>query len=176
MGHTLIALFDGEAERIVSAAGIQHIQHMNKIPVGKPCDREAANRVLPYHLTLLHWSRKEDAQYLPCAEKLRFSACTFRAEKPRILKFQNGSRLLYLPLVPERGFAELQKQISAVFHAPCDPFLHMTLAAGSADEIDAAYRAVSRVMQKPVIMQMTALALYHIWTPTKCVRRITRSK
>ena len=38
---------------------------------------------------------------------------------------------LYLPLVPERGFAELQKQISAVFHAPCAPFLHMTLAAGS---------------------------------------------
>ena len=73
MGHTLVAGFSGaDLNRITSLLTEDERKVLCKIPFGRGCDRDEADRALPYHMTLAHWSAAEDPLYLPRLDALRF--------------------------------------------------------------------------------------------------------
>ena len=65
MGHTLVARFEPNDFDSINGCLIEWKgKTMNKIPFGRNCDREEANRILPFHMTLLHWARSADSYML----------------------------------------------------------------------------------------------------------------
>lgn len=74
MGHTLVARFEPKDFDSVNRClmGWQG-KTINKIPFGRNCDREEANRILPFHMTLLHWARSADSYMLQKMNALSFS-------------------------------------------------------------------------------------------------------
>ena len=144
MGHTFVARFSDQDIRLIRTmmqkAGVGQTV---KIPYGRPCDRAAADLILPYHMTLFHWGRQEDAYYLGNLEKYRFpGACKVTVTEVVSVNAEEGSKLVKLRVKPSAGFAEMG-QIEA---------------------------SIKDNMQFPFEMTVTGISLYHIWEPVRLVR------
>ena len=62
MGHTVVAGFDKKSSEMINE--LMRPFNANKIPFGRNCDREAANREMDYHMTVFHWAKSIDSYYL----------------------------------------------------------------------------------------------------------------
>ena len=58
MGYTLVTSFDKLSYEKLNYL-LEH-QNANKIPFDKKCNREEANKILKYHMTLVHWGKQND--------------------------------------------------------------------------------------------------------------------
>lgn len=168
MGHTLVAVPDARFQSRISTL----LPGTNKIPFGRLCDRDAANAALPYHITLYHWGRGEDAVFLPKLENVRFSPCQAIITGSGVMCAEEGSALAYLSVSPGEGFAEMEKAFGAALGMPPPVFLHMTLAVGmEGNAIREVKRRMDGEFQYPLSVTIAGCGLFHIWTPVYESRR-----
>lgn len=169
MGHTLVTRFDPESRAFLH--NLMAPFTANKIPFGRNCDREAANREMDYHLTLLHWAKTRDAYFLDCIRDFQPAPCRIWVTGMQVMCAEEGSWLLYFTVAPGPGFRELTASLSDKTQAPCPGFLHITLAV-SQDyaAIEAIRGQLQRSVEFPFCLEVDGLDLYHIWRPTKKVR------
>lgn len=169
MGHTIVAGFQQESTQMLYRLTQGH--NANKIPFGRNCDREAANRVLDYHMTLFHWGKAEDSLYLPRLEHFSSTPFELLVTGAKIRPARENSRLLYLQVQPTPSYRNLAGLLEAQLQAPTSGFLHITLAISKdLGEIRALYEDVCRRAAFPLTLTADRLDLYHIWTPTVKVR------
>ena len=169
MGHTLVLRFN--------QAGYQKLQKLtgsapvNKIPFGRDCDREAANKILKYHMTVFHWARNEDEVYLPRLEHYQFHPCRIRITGCSMAAAEENSRLLYLQAEPAEGYAEMVSDLEKTLHCRTSGFLHITLAVSRNEkEILDLKSFVRSKAVFPFELEAEGMDLYHIWKPTRFVR------
>ena len=131
MGHTLVAVFDDELRRLIFEAGIVK---NNKIPLRTDCDREAVNRIIPYHMTLFHWAMRQDILYLRKMDQIRFQPCSVKIDSVGIMQGNLYSYVLYLKVSPDEGFETLCSNIEAATGRPVESFLHVTVSVSRDQE------------------------------------------
>ena len=170
MGHTLVAGFSGaDLNRITSLLTEDERKVLCKIPFGRDCDRDEADRALPYHMTLAHWSAAEDPLYLPRLDGLRRPRIALRAVSAACRDVQGGC-LLYLRIELLSGMDGLRTAIRGMGLEP-ERFLHITLAV---DRDAAALRAIAGRIHAsgalPAVLHPDRLDLYHIWRPVRLIR------
>ena len=170
MGHTLLAVFGQELRRLILEAGI--ISN-NKIPIRTDCDREAVNRIIPYHITLFHWDKRQDILYMKKMEKVRFQPCSVKVDSIGIMQGNLYSYVLYLKVSPDRGFDALCSNIEAATGRPVESFLHITISVSRDQKvIEAQYKALAKTLRLPLVLPVQALELYRIWSPVRFEQRI----
>ncbi|MBR6570014.1 MAG: hypothetical protein IKK75_06120 [Clostridia bacterium] len=143
----------------------------NKIPFGRGCDREAANAEMDYHLTLMHWSKEWDAQYLPLVENLKPSACRINVTGKQMMCAEEGSLLLYLTVEPSNGYPEMIEKLEKSMAMLSNGFLHITLAVSQhAQDIISIDQQLQETVDFPFELTIEGFDLYHIWKPTRKMR------
>lgn len=171
MGHTLVARFGPESRSFLHS--LMAPFGANKIPFGRSCDREAANREMDYHLTLLHWAKTQDEYYLNRIKDFVPIPCQVRVTGVQVMPAEEGSLLLYFSVEPASGFRELAASLGQKTQVPCAGFLHITLAVSQdSREIEAIYRRIRQTVSFPFTLDIEGLDLYKIWRPTKKVRSL----
>ena len=172
MGHTLVAsLAAADQRRIAMALAAAGLTAPNKIPLDRDCDREAANRILPWHATLAHWGRDEDALYLPRAERLRFATCALVGTG---LILDEADGLLLLRVRTGAGFAALCAEVERTIGLSASPFLHVTLAAeADREKLGSVWKQLRASDSLLAQLRVDAMELYHIWRPVRLVREWT---
>lgn len=169
MGHTLVTRFDSQSSQFLHS--LMQPFNANKVPFGRDCDREAANTVLDYHVTLFHWAKNQDAYYLDCIKDIKPVPCQIQVTGTQIMRAEEGSWLLYFPVSPAQGFTDLTASVEANIHTYCSGFLHITLAVSkNREEIEAINRHIRNNVTFPFYLNVEGLDLYHIWKPTRKVR------
>lgn len=168
MGHTLVAVLSQEDEtRLTALLARCGMQDANKIPFGRGCDRAKADAVLPHHITLVSWSKKEDAVMLDRLRSYHFPGnCEILAGEPVLSPSKEGSTVLMLPVTGGQGWAQLQQSVKKQTGTPCQASPHITLAASKDKALLRAYQ--DRLLQSclfPLHLTVTGAQLYHIWTP-----------
>ena len=169
MGHTLVTRFDPQSRKRLS--DLMAPFAANKIPYGRKCDREAANRVLDYHVTVLHWAKTMDAYYLERLRELSPAPCLLSVTRTCVMSAEEGSWLLYFQVEPGEGFADMVHDLEnktgiGIYLNP-----HITLAVSrDRDEIDRIRRQLDSTLSFPLQLRAEGLDLYHIWVPTQKVK------
>lgn len=173
MGHTLTAHFDRKSDALIQdimrkADALQAC----RIPYGRDCDRETANTILPYHITLFHWGRRDDAYYLGKLEELRFPGrCHVKAVDASLMHGAEDSLLLKLDVKPEEDYAELCSEIETLLGSKTVRHPHITLAISrDHEEIRRIHNAVSEHVPFPLALCIDGLDLYQIWKPVSLVK------
>lgn len=170
MGHTLVTRFSPESHLWIHQL-MQPFQ-ANKIPFGRKCDREIANAVLDYHITLFHWSKISDAYYLERIKNLKSSPFQVLVTGIHIMRAEEGSSLLFFSVEPKENFANAQKNLIETFDF-ISGFLHITLAVSlNHNEIDQIKQQIESQISFPVLMDVEGFDLYEIWTPTRKVKSL----
>ena len=171
MGHTLVTRFDSAGhERLQALLDGAGIAGNNKIPFGRDCDRRAANEVLPYHVTVFHWAKADDARFLRALEDFRFRPCRVRVTGVEAFPAEAGSRLLMLTVAPDAGYDAMRRALEAALGRATAGFLHITLSADlDAARVEDQRAALARTF-RPFALDVEGLDLYHIWRPTRFVR------
>lgn len=169
MGHTLVLRFDPSGYRKIQ--DLTGSMHVNKIPFGRDCDREAANRAMKSHLTVFHWGKEKDGLYLPKLEGYRFRPCRIRITGCRRMSAEENSCLLYLQAEPSEGYREMASELERTLRCRTSGFMHVTLAVSKDEkEIRRLEEAVLSRAVFPFELKAEGLDLYHIWKPTRFVR------
>lgn len=172
MGHTLVAQWNNdEFSRISRLAGLQPAGRYNKIPFGRNCDREDADLVLPYHMTVFHWRKSEDGRYLDRLNSLVFHPFRILVDAADVMCAEEGSFLLYLSVSPGAGYFSFVNELERILDARTSGFLHITVAVSKDEnEISTLYRNISGGVTFPFSVSVSTLALYHIWNPVRLVK------
>jgi hypothetical protein len=172
MGHTLVTRINQEdlayISAVISATGIR----TNKIPFGRNCDREAADRILPYHFTVFQWAKPDDEKYLrrlkdfknpgPCSLKVTGTSIMYPVEE--------GAALLYFDFEPDQRYGRCVNAIQKAMHGPTSSFYHITIAVSmDYDEIEVLKQKIDHTVTFPFIVRVEGFDLYHIWKPVKRV-------
>lgn len=168
MGHTLVTRFSPDSNRFLH--NLMDPLEANKIPYGRDCDREAANRELDYHVTMFHWSKAMDDCYLPRIRDFQATPCRIRITGVHSARSREGSRFIYFAVEPGEGFPELTAAVERATGERCSSFLHITLAI-TKDKAKA-HRVMDHVLRQvqfPFELEVDGLDLYKIWRPTKLV-------
>lgn len=144
-----------------------------KKPFGRNCDREAADRILPYHFTVFHWAKSDDEKYLgrikglnnpgPCSLKITGTYIMYPAEE--------GSGLLFFTVEPDERYDYCASAIEKAIKRPTSSFYHITIAVSKDyDEIAVLKRMIDRTVRYPFSVRVDGFDLYHIWKPVKRVQ------
>lgn len=171
MGHTLVAVFQDSLNRTLDAAltGLP----ANKIPFGRDCDRAQANRILPYHATLVHWGKASDAALLSRTMALRMQPCAVKVTGAALWDAEEFSSLLCLTAEPGAGFSALRRAITEKTGLTVPEALHITVSVSrDRDLTQQQHRALTKALHFPLTLPVRALALYHIWEPVCLVKEI----
>ena len=171
MGYTVVAGFDRESKVAIKKAVGTSLA--NKIPYGRNCDREAANRILDYHITLIHWGKEYDRVYLPCLDRIKMIPCKVKITGTFIMMSKEGSYLLYFKVEADERFHVLSDAIYSTTGISVSSFLHMTL------HVDKDYSKVQKLKEQidnrthfPIRISINSLDVYHIWNPVYLAKRI----
>lgn len=172
MGHTLIARFEPKDFDSVNRClmGWQG-KTINKIPFGRNCDREEANRILPFHMTLLHWGRSSDSYMLQRMNALSFAPVTVTVTGPDIMSAEENSFILYFQVIPEKDFNKWRSEQEKAVDAAFSGFLHITIAVSKdQEEINQLRQLLEQNLTFPIKLRICSLKLYHIWKPVELIR------
>ena len=169
MGHTVVTRFDPAGyERIYS---LMKDKKANKIPYGRNCDRDLANEIMDYHITMVHWGKAQDNDYLNKLPEVQFVPCQVTVTGLSVMAAEEGSCLLYFDVIPGEGFARMRKNLEQALQTGCSGFLHMTLAVSKdRGEILKIKEQLEKEAVFPFTLNVEGLDLYHIWKPVKKVR------
>lgn len=168
MGHTLIARFnDSEIHALLP----KHKAFMfNKIPFGRNCDREKANAVLPYHMTIMHWAKEQDSIFLPRTTLIQPQPASIQVEAVQMCAAECDSFLLYLQVSPGEGYYKLCDHLTSTIGLSASAYPHITLAVNQDYQlIQNIYNYLRNTIHLPFSLEIRALELYHIWSPTELV-------
>ena len=172
MGHTLITRLDQDSlarlDGIISGTGMR----TNKIPYGRGCDRETANRILPYHLTVFHWAKTEDEKYLRRLERFHTPGPFSLSVTGTSIMYhaEEDSALLYFRLRPDQAYKKCVSALEQALQVSTQSFFHMTLAVGKdAAEIERLRQRIDSRAAYPFSLRAEGFDLYHIWKPVRKV-------
>ena len=174
MGHTLVCAFSKDGyqmiETMLEKAGAKSLC---KIPYGRDCQREEADRIMKHHITMFHWAKKDDEKYLNLLKAYRFeTTCNVIVSGVSLRRSADDSLMLYLNVKPSEGFEEMRKNLEQTLGAKTSPFLHVTLAVSQDyEEIQRLYKRISAMDMFPFRLEITGMDLYHIWKPVKLIRK-----
>ena len=174
MGYTLVAVWEPPAfnawEEMLHEASL----FPNKIPFGRKCDREEANQILPYHMTLFHWGKEKDGIYLPRVKGIKFSPCRLMVTGCEVMAAKEGSSLLCLKVQPGEGYSPMCAEVEEALHAKTSSFLHITLAVSkNREEILKIRNKTREFFRFPFRLTVSSLELYHIWKPVYLADRLS---
>ena len=171
MGYTLITRFSAESlsyiNEIISNTGIPS----NKIPFGRDCDRVKADKLLPYHVTVLSWKRQYDDVYLPLIRG-------YQCPGPSLLSItgtttllgQEGSLVLCFKINPGGTYLKYTHELGQRLHIKTSRFPHITLAVSkNHDEIKRIKQMIDASLKYPFSVTVEGFDLYHVWKPVKKV-------
>ena len=166
MGHTVVLGFD--------KASIERIHTLtapfdaNKIPFGRDCDREAANKELDYHMTLYHWPKTMDEYCLSRVKEFRSIPCQVRVNGTCVMPAEEGSWLLYFDIAPTESFLKLKSLFESDTGFFVSGFYHVTVAVSKDyDEIHRLDDHICKNQSFPFLLNGERVDLYHIWKPTR---------
>lgn len=171
MGHTLVAAFDSIfiAKMNESLANT----NANKIPFGRQCDREEANRRMNYHMTIAHWAKEKDGVYLPRLDQIHISPFRVTVTASSIMYDREDSALLYFAIEPGNGCRETVKCIRASLEIEASDFLHITIAASqNFNFILELKKKIDTQFRYPFELDINGLDVYHIWEPVVLMKHI----
>ncbi len=172
MGHTLITrLTDADEKKIRMYMHLAGAAGELKIPFGRGCDRAEADRLIPYHITIMHWGNSEDAVMLERLRNFHFSCSQFIITSPQIRPGREGSTHLAFRAEPGRGARAMIRELERVMESPVSSDLHMTLAAGKDRKTMEQYLAkIQRCVSFPFTIDTDGLDLFHLWHPVAYVK------
>ena len=149
-------------------------QNANKIPFGRKCDRDTANQIMKYHMTLVHWAKEYDAVFLPRVERIQFVPFKIIVTGTNMLYAEEGSLLLYFSVVPGDEFLHAMENIQNVMGMQTSSFFHITIAVSQDHPyIQRLKEVVDEQCVYPFELMVSGLDLYHIWTPTRMDKHIS---
>lgn len=164
MGYTLVARIDDVGFEPIK--NILEHEMTNKIPYGRNCDREQANSNLPYHMTLFHWAKAYDEQYLHLINHLLFHPFSANATGISIQHAEEDSSLLYLSVHPNADYEAFCFEFKSLTGIALPSSLHITLAASKDHfQMEHLKRSVCESVVFPLTITITQIELYHIWQP-----------
>lgn len=171
-GYTLVARIDDvEFDPIKD---ILEKEEANKIPYGRNCDREAANVNLPYHITLFHWAKEQDEQYLQLINRLVFYPFSVNITDISIMYGEEGSSILYLPVNPTIDYETFSSELKSLTGMNLPSFLHITLAVSKdCSQLAHLKRIICEYVAFPISITVKQIELYHIWQPVYLARTWT---
>ena len=168
MGHTVVLGFDKE-----SLASIHRLTapfDTNKIPFGRKCDREAADKEMEYHMTLYHWAKAMDEYCLSRINGFHSVPCQVQVMGTCIMPAEENSWLLYFDIAPTDTFSELKTLFGNYTGFSVSGFYHVTLVVSKDySEIIRINDYICRNQSFPFTLNADRLDLYHIWRPTRKV-------
>ena len=169
MGYTLVAVCDTkEFAYVKEILSESKDQKYNKIPYGRRCDRQLANEVLPYHMTVFHWGKEYDERYLTALEHYRFKAFTITVTGVNVMLAEEESLLLYLSIMPGEGYKAFAKELEEIIRGRISSFHHITLAVSKNHKnINDLYQRIYKKVSFPFNIHVKKLELYHIWNPVE---------
>ena len=168
MGHTLVARFDDSKISAILPKG--ETLRLNKIPFGRNCDREKANAVLPYHMTIMHWAKEQDFIFLPRTTHIQPQSASIQVDDVHICAAECGSLMLYLQVSPSDGYHKLFDHLNSTIGLSGSDFPHITLVVDQDYQlVQTTYNHLRNTIQLPFSLDIKALELYHIWNPTVLV-------
>ena len=164
MGYTLVARINDD--RFDPIKDILEKEKANKIPYGRNCDREAANVNLPYHITLFHWAKEQDEQYLQLINRLVFYPFSVNITDISIMYGEDGSSILYLPVNPTADYETFGSEFKSLTGITPSSFLHITLVVSKdCSQLERLKRMICEHVVFPISITVTQIELYHIWQP-----------
>lgn len=169
MGYTLVTAFDHQTDEML----MKLTPSVNKIPFGRDGDREAANKVMKHHVTLIHWSKQYDMILLPKIEDIHFHPFCLFVTGSELINAEEGSTLLYFSVVPGNGFAKAKNELQHQTGLPVSDFLHITLAVDMDEQkLNSLKSDIDAAVHYPFSLQVVGLDLYHIWKPVQLKKMI----
>lgn len=171
MGYAIVTAFEDILyKKVRNAIGNSYA---NKIPFGRDCDRDKANQVLDYHVTLVNWKESQNAIYLPRTDVLHFQPCELIITGSRIKTTKDGGYLLRFDIVPGNGFSKMKSYLEKCMELPISQSLHITLAVDDDSEsLRALQKKIDSRFEYPCRIKVTGWDMYHLWRPVKLTRRI----
>ncbi|SDA20267.1 hypothetical protein SAMN02910447_01730 [Ruminococcus sp. YE71] len=173
MGHVIAAGFSQESlTELKFLMKKATSDSANKIPYGRGCDREQADSVFGYHISLFNWAKEKDGTMLGrlCGYQFR-SACTVFAEKPILLHGHEDSVMLCLKIRPADGFYSLTDGLKDTLGHKVGEHPHITLAVSKDHgRIHRMYKKLKKSEFFPLELTVDHLELYKVWNPVELVR------
>lgn len=171
MGHTLVTRLNKHDLALIQATVLKTGIPANKIPFGRGCDREAADRVLPYHITFFHWGKKDDETYLRRLKGYKApGTCVLAITGSTILPGAEGSVVLCFTISPDKNYLVQAAELERILQGKTSASLHMTLAVSQDHrEIRLLKRKIDEALMYPLLIRVEGYDLYHIWRPVKKV-------
>lgn len=166
MGHTVVLGFDQESCALIHR--LLEPFDANKIPFGRKCSREEANKAMDYHMTLYHWAKTMDACCLPKLNGFRSIPCQIQVNGIRMMQAEENSWLLYFEVSPTQSFLQLKSLFETHTGFCISEFYHITLAVGKDyNEILEIYDDIRGRQDFPFTLTADRIDLYKVWTPTQ---------
>lgn len=166
MGHTVVLGLDDSSSTLIQT--LMAPFSANKIPFGRNCDRDAANTVMGYHMTLCHWAKARDGECLARIKDFHSVPCQLGVQGTCIMPAEEGSWLLYFDIVPGDCFMQMKNAFEKHTGLLTSDFYHVTLAVSkNHDEIREMQNHIQNHQAFPFVLTSDRLDLYRIWTPTR---------
>lgn len=168
MGHTVVAGFDKKSSDMINE--LMRPFNANKIPFGRNCDREAANREMDYHMTVFHWAKSMDSYYLEKIKGFSSEGFDIRISDVYFFPAEEGSFLLCFEACSTDSYCELACRLEEKLDCNISGNLHVTLAVSkSLYDIERIYSHIRNNVTFPFDLHADRLDMYHIWRPTEKV-------
>ena len=165
MGHTAVLGFDQESNVLLH--NLLEPFGANKIPFGRRCNREDANKAMEYHLTLYHWPKAMDSYCLSRINGFRSIPCHVQVNQIQIMQAEENSWLLYFEVSPTESFLQLKLLFETHTGFSVSDFYHITLAVGKDyNEITEIKDYICKHQIFPFELTADRIDLYKIWSPT----------
>lgn len=168
MGHTVVLGFDNDSNVLLHK--LLEPFGANKIPFGRRCNREEANKVMDYHMTLYHWPKTMDTYCLSRLNGFQSIPCQVQVNGMRIMQAEENSWLLYFEVSPTETFTQLKLLFEKHTGFCVSGFYHITLAVGiDYNEIVDISDFICKNQVFPFELTADRIDLYKIWSPTQKV-------
>ena len=165
MGHTVVLGFDNESNELLHKLLAPF--GANKIPFGRRCNREEANKVMDYHMTLYHWPKTMDTYCLSRLNGFQSIPCQVQVNGIGIMQAEENSWLLYFEVSPTETFTQLKLLFEKHTGFCISGFFHITLAVGKDyNEIAEIKDYICKNQVFPFALTADRMDLYKIWSPT----------
>lgn len=171
MGHTVVLGFDNESVAIIH--NLLEPFGANKIPFGRVCNREQADKIMDYHMTLHHWPKTMDSYCLPKLRGFQSIPCQVLVDGIGILPSKENSWLLYFEVNPTATFTQLKLLFERHTGFSVTRFYHITVAVEKDyNRIIEIHDYICKNQTFPFILTADRIDLYKIWSPTQKIMSI----
>ena len=175
MGHMIAAAFSDESrielKYLMKKAAAENAI---KLPFRHGLDREQANSVIGYHITLFNWSSEKDAEMFSRLEGFSFTGeFKVTAEKLYLTHGHDDSLLLCLKIKTDSRFSELTEKLGERLKHKVGEHPHITLAVSKDhDEIHKFYKRIKAQGVFPIELTADHREVYKIGAVTEKVSEI----